>query len=248
MYCELDIIDFTAGPHRFQTDHRTREQIEREPELSVLFALTRLLNARRHDQAMRASVLLALVHLIQRPWRKPVYVAVSDLPPFLEDAIAAAGGVVEHPDTHVRYMPPRPIETASELADRAFRALAERVRRRLAIADPTAALRALEAEILASPTPDDDVVGEDEDGDGALTFWTRICELCALTGEVLRARVGGAWIEAAHTVIPFGFACHKHVIVVPANGAHRFLNTGRPETLFRVIDQAQRAVAAARAR
>lgn len=247
MYCELDIIDFTAGPHRFQTDHRTREQIEREPELSVLFALTRLLNARRHDQALRASVLLALVHLIKRPWRKPVYVAASNLPPFLEDAIAAAGGMVEHQDTHLRYTPPRPIETASELADRAFRGLAERVRRRSAIADPTAALRALEANILASPTPTDEN-DDEEDEDSVLTFWTRICELCALTGEVLRARYGGAWIEAAHTTIPFGFACHKHVVVVPANGAHRFLNTGCPESLFRVIDQVQRAVAAARAR
>jgi len=54
MYCALDRVDIIAGTHRFQTDHRTVEEIEQEPELSVLFALTRITNARRDDRARAA--------------------------------------------------------------------------------------------------------------------------------------------------------------------------------------------------
>jgi hypothetical protein len=49
MYSSLDKIDILAEIDGrklvVQTDHRTAQEIEDEPELSVLFAMTRVLNA-----------------------------------------------------------------------------------------------------------------------------------------------------------------------------------------------------------
>src|ERR1044071_5942796 len=115
VYSSLTKIDIvTDGPEYIQTDHRSRDEIEATPELSVLFALARVCNARRYNAASQPTV---------------VYV-VNDAPPFLEEAVAAAGGLLERKDDHVRRTPAPASATAAELADRAYRGLAERVQRR----------------------------------------------------------------------------------------------------------------------
>jgi hypothetical protein len=52
VYCSIDKIDLASRvdgrPIAVQTDHRPRAEIEAEPELSVLFAMARVLNARTH--------------------------------------------------------------------------------------------------------------------------------------------------------------------------------------------------------
>ena len=213
MYASLDKIDAATdeGEH-YQTDHRTRAEIEDTPELSVLFALTRVRNARRHDSAVRDPV--------------AVYVPKHALPAFLEEAIAAAGGVIEDFTRGVRHTGARPSASAAELADRAFQGLAARVCRRLETSDAETALRALEAEIAASPPrrPEDEI-----------GYWTGICELCALTGEILRARCGGGWVDAEHSVIPFGFSHGEGRIALPSNRAQSCVEDGPPESMSHVI-------------
>jgi len=53
MYSSLDRVDILLAPDAdghpryVQTDHRTAEEVEEEPALSILFAVVRLLNPRR---------------------------------------------------------------------------------------------------------------------------------------------------------------------------------------------------------
>jgi len=211
VYSSLTKIDIvTDGPEYIQTDHRSRDEIEATPELSVLFALARVCNARRYNAASQPTV---------------VYV-VNDAPPFLEEAVAAAGGLLERKDDRTRRTPAPASATAAELADRAYRGLAERVQRRLGAADSTAALRALEAELAASrPTLEDDEVG----------YWTCVCELSALAGEIMRAAHPGAWVASEHPDIPFGFSRGDAGVAMPTNRAQRFLADGEGESMFHLL-------------
>jgi hypothetical protein len=57
VFSSLDRVDIVLKPgpdgrkQFVQTDHRTAQEIEQEPELSVLFALIRILNPRRMADA-----------------------------------------------------------------------------------------------------------------------------------------------------------------------------------------------------
>lgn len=229
MYYDLDRIDVIAGPYRIQTDDRTRAEIEQEPELSVLFALSRVRSARLLRPEEIAAMPASSPH-------KPIIYGAYDVPAFLAKAVAAAGGVIQDPDTNVQYAPPCPVETMSELADRAFAGLAERARRRLAAPDLIAALRTLENETLASPPMHDETAGPnvDADDDDRRHYWARVCELSALAGEILRSRHGGAWTEIEEEevdTIPFGFQLRPDCIVLPSNSAHRVIHSGQPQML-----------------
>ncbi len=216
MYSSLQKIDIatdTSPPLFFQTDHRDSDEIEAEPEISVLFGLARILNAKHHAASQKVDATV-------------VYVALSSqLPAFLVDAIAAAGGVIEHGDQSRPAMP-APSAGPAELADRAFRGLAERVQRRTGLSDFAAVLRALEAEVLTEP-PQLEV---DEIG-----YWTRVCELSAVTGEILRARHGGSWIVCERSDLGFGFGPGDGSIALPSNRAQRFLADGEDESMFHLL-------------
>src|SRR5262245_14645609 len=84
MYCSLDKIDLTARLEgrlvAIQTDHRTRAEIEAEPELSALYAMARVLNARGHLGEADAAV-----H----------YAVADEPPPVLREALRATGAVLE---------------------------------------------------------------------------------------------------------------------------------------------------------
>src|SRR6476469_9870935 len=88
MYSSIQKIDVMTenadGATLVQTDHRRADEIEDTAELSVLFAIARIVNARH----IAASKKLKVADV--------VYTAIIDTPPqFLLDAIGAAGGVLE---------------------------------------------------------------------------------------------------------------------------------------------------------
>jgi hypothetical protein len=144
VFASLTKIDVVAtGPIYYQTDHRSRAEIEATPELSVLFALVRMCNARRY-----------------RPERRPVAIyayAGEGVPASIKEAVAAVGGRLASKGDINGRSPAPTSATVGELADRAFRGLADRVQRRLRTVEAATALRSLEAEILASlPTQDAD--------------------------------------------------------------------------------------------
>lgn len=233
MYSSLDRVDLvaadpaTGGQRMIQTDHREAGEVEAEPELSVLFALARVLNARKVASRRPPEVPTA-IH----------YVCLHRPPPVLHQAIASAGGAVIVGDEAV------PFEGAprdpGELADAAFRALAERVQRTRSVngdsgAVDEALLAALEAELDDQGAPDRE---EDE-----IAYWTRVVELAAVGGELLRARTGGRWIvdPENYADVPFVFTYGEGGLVNVANKAKKRIDLGPSESvaqLLRIVDDA----------
>ncbi len=219
MYSSLDRIDILAegssGILAVQTDHRPRAEIEDEPELSVLFALIRVLNARRilADQ--------------ERPVDAVVYVAIDDPPPFLVEALASVEATLERSPLRVREALTAGDDPPEAVADRAFAALAGRVCRRVGLTDPAAALRALEAEVCAAP-PDRE---EDEIG-----YWSRVLELAAVAVTIIRAQHPGQWTRVEQGEVPFGFALEGDGgVVLPTNRAQRLIEDGEGESMFLLV-------------
>lgn len=221
MYTSLDRIDIvtkkkeTGRPGYLLTDHRTAAEIESEPELSVLFALTRVKAA----SAMAAGEGGADV----------LYVCRSTPPAFLREAVAAAGGSLTV-DAGTP-LPAPPTRTVGEIADEAFRALAGRVAKRDGGNLDRALLERLEDATLQAPPK--------QEGDEPL-YWARTLELAAVCGELLRAKTGGRWTEATDRggLFPFAFTAGNGTFNV-ADKARRFLDQGeaqRPAQLLLMAD------------
>lgn len=229
MYCSLDRADIvrqdpTTGEVAFhQTDHRAADEIEAEPEISVLFALTRVLNMRHLQREGDAQA-------------EVFYVCFAPPPTFLHQAVASAGGLLEVVGAVVPYEGPR-LEPA-DLADQAFHALAERYCRDNDVPLEEELLVQFEDETLAG-VPDKN---EDERG-----YWTRVMELAALGGELLRQRAGGRWEMAPRelsSVVPFVFTVGEGVqhFFNVITKAQRLLAQGeleRVSSLLRVIDDSR---------
>jgi hypothetical protein len=233
MYSALDRVDLEArvgdSTIAVQTDHRDRAAIEAEPELSTLFAMARVLNARGRlaDEGHDAADVR--------------YVVTSDPPSLLRDALAAVGGTLERLDRGgaIESLGPASAVAVGELADRCFAALARRVGARVGSRDPAIALHVLEAETLASPPSRDD----------AHLYWRRVLELAALAGELLRARFAGAWVQTDRALVPFGFELGdrrddpgRELVVFPTNRAQRVIDDGGDESLFPLLDAADEAL------
>lgn len=217
MYSSLHKLDILAELDGMrivvQTDHRELDEIEAEPEISVLFALTRVLNA----AGWLASE--------GTPGRVR-YTLLGAAPPFLREALAAAGAWLAEGGGEPEELGAASPERAAALADRAFGALAARVLARLSTADPTEALKRLEGETQLSP-PDRE---EDEIG-----FYRRVLELAALGGELIRIRAGGSWVQHDQALVPFAFRIEQGAVVFPTNRAERFVAGGGEESVLQLL-------------
>ena len=225
MYCSLDKIDLAAevdGRHvAMQTDHRSVAEIEAEPELSVLFAMARVLNARSH--------------LMQEHQDGSVrYVVAEEPPPVLRQALGAVGATLERMGDDkgrgIEQLGDASEEAAGELADACFRALAQRAGQRVGTCDLGMALRMLEDQTFADPPERDDEPA----------YWRRVLELAALTGEILRAKYAGRWVQTDRALVPFGFQLTTSTtggstVLFPTNRAQRVIDDGADESLFKLL-------------
>ena len=233
-FCSLDKIDLTTKDadgrvSAVQTDHRSPDEVEAEPELSALFAMTRVINARahfaeegEHDVAVRYAM----------PGAPPP----ADALPTLRAALAATGADLEHPP-HRERLGPASCDAASDLADRSFAGLARLAAAKVGVRDLGMALRMLEDQTVAAPPGRDDELG----------YWTRVLELAALAGELLRAKRPGAarWVQSDRALVPFGFQFAEGdgaTVLFPTNRAQRLLEDGRDESLFKLIAAADEAL------
>lgn len=216
MYCALDKIDLAAMIEgrriAVQTDHRSGDEIGRELALSILFALTRVINARQD---------LAQVHYI-----------VAQPPPRFAEALAAAGAVVSGSAARLPAIDAPSFSEAMvcEIADDCFREVAQRAAASVGTRDVALALRMLEDQTLAAPP---------EPGDPA-AFWRRVIELAALASELVRARFPAAhWIVSERALVPFGFSLPlergRATTLFPTNRAQRFIEDGRDQSLFELM-------------
>lgn len=224
MYCSIDKIDLAARvegrPIAVQTDHRRRAEIEAEPELSALIAMARVLNARAHLMAEGHAG--ATVH----------YALVDEPPPFLREALAACGSVLDRARI-LEALGTHDETVVGELADRWFAALAARVKVRIGSRDTAVALSMLEAQTFAAPPARDDEEG----------YWRRVLELAALAGELLRAKYPGRWIQTDRATVPFGFQVGSgSAVMFPTNRAQRVIEDGSDESLFKLLLAAEETV------
>jgi hypothetical protein len=226
MYCSVDKIDLAAEidgkPIALQTDHRKRDEIEAEPELSALFAMARIVNARA--QLADDGHPSAAVH----------YVVNEDPPELLREALAAAGGTIERSDREqaLELLGDADEREVGAIADRCMTALARRAATRVGSRDLAMALRMLEDQTLANPPERDD----DEEA-----YWVRVIELAALTGELLRAKYQGQWIQTDRAIVPFAFqiATSDSALMFPTNRAQRVIEDGASESLFKLLIAAE---------
>ena len=214
MYSSLDRVDIVAespeGERIFvQTDHRSREEMEREPEITLLFALTRMMAPRGWLEE-------------GEPQPRIRYSAVGEVPPFLAEAIAVAGGELESggPDGSLVELPA--VErSATELGTAAFEALATKVLAREGLKLDQAGLEELEERVRRSLDFEDEI-----------ERWTRVAELAAVTGEVIRTTYGGRWVadeEHHFSTIPFLFEVDRGLINV-CGKAEKFVEHGTKES------------------
>jgi hypothetical protein len=184
MYASLTSIDIVTGKdgqdqEYIQTDHRTTEEIEAEPELSVLFALVRVLTplrwARENDR--RGTV---LYHALHQP------------PAFLVQAIHAAGGRLTVGDdrTPVEVGVTPALETIMAAA---FAGLAER----------TAVAEGVELTLQGLQAIEDRIAENAGDEEDPIDYWTAVMQLGAFAGEVIRRGNGGHWQVVDTGTLPF---------------------------------------------
>lgn len=207
-----------------QTDHRERAEIEAEPEVSVLFALVRVLLPRQLMQEQGT------------PLADVVYVAFDEPPPVLRDALGAVGALLERPPSKGRTRLAPGAATTEILIERAFTGLAARVQRRVQLSDPAMVLRALEAEILADPPS----VERDE-----AAYWTRVLELMASVAAVIRTKHAGTWQCSTLSDMPFQLALAGQQVLLPGNRALRFIADGASESMFLLLASVDEVASAA---
>jgi len=221
MYSSLRKIDIVAAKDGtkllVQTDHREKAEVEAELELSVLFALTRAITPKRSAEHADGVVR---------------YVAMGELHPALARVLASTGATAESQGAPVD-LSGVPRAAPADLADDAFAALGKRALAKGGWKPDVDGLAAFE-KVIAMTQPDEE---EDE-----IAFWTAVVELAAVTGEVMRATVGGRWVDdpADYSDIPFMFQVSgDEAFMNPVGKAIKFFLHGEaesPRQLLRALE------------
>lgn len=224
MFASLKRIDAVTngsnGRQRVvQTDHREAAEIAAARELSVVFAVVRVLDPIRIGA------------------RDPevTYFLPSLPPPFLVEAVAAAGGQVfvgEDPRVWADVTAsaggarPRPVE---QIVNEAMSALARRTAAEVGLALDRSGLQSYELDLLPEDDEDEieieltddegNVIEVDEEegeegeekreADGGEAKWTKIVKLASYAGEVLGQHVNGRWVVSMdhERTFPLMFSC-----------------------------------------
>jgi hypothetical protein len=225
MYSSLEKIDIvTRGKDGreilVQTDHRGADEVGGDQDVSVLFALTRILQPQ-----------------MSKPGALVRYVAVGPLHPVLAKVIAACGAEAESELQPVDLSKVARV-APDDLADQAFASLGKQVLARHGLPATEAGLVALEKKI----EPESKDVDEEE-GEGLIPYWTQVAEIAAAAGEVMRAKHGGRWVAAPHggyATIPFMFQTQGDNGLTNVVGkTEKFLAHGEgqaPHHLFRAVE------------
>ncbi|MEM6989334.1 MAG: hypothetical protein AAF721_02515 [Myxococcota bacterium] len=244
MFSSLDKIDMMGEQDGVkicvQSDHRSPEEMDETPELSVLFALVRMLVPRQVAQD-------------GEPAPRIRYTGLQGASRGVHEAIAAAGGELESmangsPESVPFVGTPRSVR---DIADEAFRGLAHRVALREDLRVDANGLKALEESVLEA--------GWDfEDDEDEIPAWTALMELAAFAGECLRQLQGGRWVlteevlrggDGDHGItaddfglLPFSFARDNGQFANVANKARRVMGEpGQSMLQMLVVDDASAA-------
>lgn len=226
MFNSLDRIDIELKPdatgrrHFLQTDHRTRVELEAEPELTTLFAVIRVLNPMR-------------VRGDDEPVPIVSYSVVEPPPQCLMDAVAAAGGrLIEDVAIH----DPIPVARVPALHDVITSAMSGLVRATMAehgVSFDVDGLKALERALSAIP------MSVDED---ASVYWGAVLKLGAFAGELIRASNGGRWEATGSGSLPISLITSfrgGEATVNPLGKAIKRFDQGEDESVVTLVNVVQ---------
>jgi hypothetical protein len=181
-------------------DERNAGAMARNPGLSIVIAVSRVLNARRLLESKFNSK------------GEVRYAAAAALPHALGEAITRAGGVVAD-STAERVRVPASPASVSAVVDHAMSELAHYLRTNMNASTIKEALDKVEA--LRRKTP----IDREENPS---SYWTAVFELAALGGELSRS-AGGMWIETKEVPVPFAIKVASGKIAHPAKAAMRIV-------------------------
>jgi hypothetical protein len=220
MYSSLHKIDIVAEEASrkifVQTDHRDRSEVDQEVEISVIFALARTIAPRRMKDAGNAVVR---------------YVALGELHPAIARVLVATGAELEEHGAKHGLAGIERVEPA-QLADEAFGTLGQRLLAEAKLGADEQGLIAFAESLQGAPALEEDEIG----------YWTSVVQLAAVTGEVIRAKHGGGWIQDDDfsDEIPFVFRPAGDTgMVNPVGKSIKFLEHGTaegPHHLLRALE------------
>jgi hypothetical protein len=191
VYATLDKIDIVAkapdGLKRYiQTDHRTAQDVEATLDLSIAFALSRVLIARRlakQDAAKDGS----------SKW-VAVYQANEVPPEPVRRAIRAAGGHVSVGRERALIVDPGAPARLEEVIDATLVKLSRAVAVEFKVSLTLQGMAIAEKKLVAAA------------GDGKsdqIVYWSAVMKLGSFAGEFLRACNGGKWLASEMFLPPF---------------------------------------------
>jgi hypothetical protein len=222
VFSSLDRIDIVLkeveGRKQFvQTDHRTAGEVEEEPELSVLFALIRILNPKRMAEPGTPEPVV-------------MYAARERPPEFLRKAIRAAGGLITlgpgtQPEPDEGDTPP-----LDEVIQSAFLNMARAVAAEYRVRLTPAGLAAVERALAGSAgDPEGDEIG----------YWSAVVKLGSFGGEVIRASNGGRWLVVATGSLPFALSTRfrgEEATVNPLGKAIKRFAHGEEDSVLSLVN------------
>ncbi len=189
-------------------DERNIGAISVVPSISILMAVSKVLNAKR------------ALELKFEGKGEIRYCAGPSLPDFLQDAVTRAGASSCDRSGETIQIPAHP-QSVAAIVDQAFAALAYHLRSSVGAADLPGALRTLEARRGKTSI--------DREANPA-QYWTAVLELAALAGEVSRAK-GGRWIDTKDMPIPFAIKFPEGQLAKPAGLAIQIVEGTSQESL-----------------
>jgi hypothetical protein len=219
MYSSLDRADIEVknpsedGRRMFvQTDHRTTDEIQEQPELSTIFALIRILNPKQ---------------IVEDGSPEPIviYSAQERPPEFLQRVIYAAGGQLTLGginETEAFNGEPAPL---IEVVESAFTNLARSIANEYQVSLTLEGLETVESKLA-------EVAGDPEENE--IAYWSAVVKLGCFGGELIRSSIGGNWVVADGALafaLSLQFANGDEVMTYPLDKAIKRFSNGVEDTL-----------------
>jgi hypothetical protein len=222
VFSSLDRADIVLKPgpdgrqQYVQTDHRTAEEIEQEPDLSTLFAIIRILNPKRMAEDGSPEPLV-------------IYSAQEPPPDFLRRAIRAAGGQLVVGDAQQPVSDQGEPPALGEVIESAFANLARAVATEYGTSQSPEGLAVVERALaeLAGHPEEDEVV-----------YWSAVVKLGSFGGEVVRASNGGRWVVVDSGTLPFALTTRfrgGEATVNPLGKAVKRFENGEEDSLVALV-------------
>ena len=223
VFSSLDQVDIVARDKSnrlilVQSDHRSSQEIEKDVELSAVFALARVLNAFRVAKSKGEKATI-------------IYDFNTEAPPdFLSQAIVSAGGSITLKSKSFRYRG-KTVDT-DKIFDKMMAGLANKVVKRERKQFLLDSLKDYERSV------ENKKFSKESD---EVKYWTMVIELAAFAGEVLRKETGGGWIvdDREFFTLPFAFHCKAKDydgLVNFIGKAIKFLNNPEGDSLAYLVE------------